>query len=56
MTPSPRRSRYDAIRQIASSPTAFFNKPSAGELETIFTEIAVDLQRGTSALIDNETP
>lgn len=47
---------YDAIRQIASSPAAFFNKPSAGELKTIFTEIAVDLQRGTSALIDNDTP
>ncbi len=45
---------YDAIRQIASSPTAFFNKPSAGQLKTIFTEIAVDLQRGTSALIDDD--
>jgi hypothetical protein len=53
---SPAITAYDAIRQIASSPSAFFNKPSAGELKTIFTEIAVDLQRGTSALIDNDTP
>ena len=53
---TPSITAYDAIRQIASSPAAFFNKPSAGELETIFTEIAVDLQRGTSALVDNETP
>ena len=51
---SPAITAYDAIRQIASSPTAFFNKPGPGELKTIFTEIAVDLQRGTSALIDND--
>jgi hypothetical protein len=53
---SPAITAYQAIQAIASSPSAFFNKPSAGELKTIFTEIAVDLQRGTSALIDNDTP
>jgi Flp pilus assembly protein TadG len=53
---SPAITAYQAIQAIASSPNAFFNKPSAGELKTIFTEIAVDLQRGTSALIDNDTP
>ena len=49
---SPAITAYDAIRQIASSPNAFFNKPDAGQLRTIFTEIAVDLAKGTSALID----
>ena len=51
-TESPSITAYDAIRQIASSPGAFFNKPDAGQLKTIFTEIAVDLAKGTSALID----
>jgi hypothetical protein len=51
-TESPSITAYDAIRQIASSPGAFFNKPDAGQLRTIFTEIAADLARGTSALID----
>lgn len=50
--PLPSITAYQAIQQIASSPGAFFNKPSAGELKSIFTEIAVDLARGTSALID----
>lgn len=49
---SPAITAYSAIQQIASSPSAFFNKPSAGQLKTIFTDIAADLQRGTSALID----
>ncbi len=49
---SPAITAYSAIQQIASSPAAFFNKPSAGQLKTIFTDIAADLQRGTSALID----
>ncbi|MGZ8783390.1 MAG: pilus assembly protein TadG-related protein [Gaiellaceae bacterium] len=49
---SPAITAYSAIQQIASSPAAFFNKPSAGQLKTIFTEIAADLARGTSALID----
>jgi hypothetical protein len=49
---SPAITAYDAIRQIASSPNAFFNKPDPGQLRTIFTEIAADLARGTSALID----
>jgi hypothetical protein len=49
---SPAITAYDAIRAIASSPNAFFNKPDPGQLRTIFTEIAADLARGTSALID----
>jgi Flp pilus assembly protein TadG len=53
---SPAITAYQAIQQIASSPSAFFNKPSPGQLKSIFTEIAVDLARGTSALIDDATP
>ena len=43
---------YTAIRDIAS-PGGFYNKPDPGQLRTIFTEIAADLQRGTAALIDD---
>ena len=49
---SPAITAYQAIQAIASSPAAFFNKPTPGQLKTIFTEIAADLARGTSALID----
>jgi hypothetical protein len=49
---SPSITAYSAIQQIASSPSAFFNKPGPGELQGIFTDIARDLARGTSALID----
>jgi hypothetical protein len=44
---------YSAIQQIAS-PNGFYNKPSAGELKTIFSQIGADLARGTSALIDDD--
>ncbi|MDX6438544.1 MAG: hypothetical protein QOF45_1127 [Gaiellaceae bacterium] len=44
---------YSAIQQIAS-PGGFYNKPSAGELKTIFSQIGADLARGTSALIDDD--
>lgn len=50
---SPAITAYQAISQIASSASTFFNKPSPGELESIFTDIAADLARGTSALIDD---
>jgi hypothetical protein len=55
---SPAITAYQALEQIATlrpdGTRAFFNKPSAGDLKGIFTEVAVDLQRGTSALIDND--
>jgi hypothetical protein len=51
---SPAITAASAIQQIASSPAAFFNKPSPGQLKSIFTEIAADLARGTSALIDDD--
>jgi hypothetical protein len=44
---------YSALQQIASSPATFHDKPSPGQLRTIFTDIARDIHKGTSALIDN---
>jgi hypothetical protein len=44
---------YQAIQQIAS-PGKFYNQPSPDELETIYTDIAAILARGTSGLIDND--
>ena len=43
---------YDAIRQIASDPKNFYNKPDPGQLNTIFTRIAADLARPAARLID----
>jgi Flp pilus assembly protein TadG len=39
--------------QAIASPGAFREQPNAAELKTIFTNIAADLARGTSALIDD---
>ena len=59
---SPAITAYSALQQIASPgkttepcyPTCgFYDKPSPGQLKTIFTDIAVDLQKGSSALIDD---
>ena len=51
---SPAITAYQAIEAIASSPATFYNKPTAGQLKTIFTDIASDLARGRSALIDDD--
>ena len=60
---SPAITAYSALQQIASSgkstepcyPTCgFYDKPSPGQLKGIFTEIAVDLQKGSAALIDDD--
>lgn len=53
-TESPAITATQALQQIASAPGTFFDKPTPGQLKTIFTDIAVDLRRGTSALIDND--
>jgi Putative Flp pilus-assembly TadE/G-like/von Willebrand factor type A domain len=45
---------YSALQQIASGPDKFFDKPSPGQLRTIFTQVAADIRKGASALIDNE--
>jgi hypothetical protein len=51
---SPFITAYDAVRLIATNDQAFFNKPNAGQLNTIYTQIAGDIS-GTR-LIDNNTP
>ena len=51
---SPAITAYATLQQIATSSTTFFDKPSPGQLRTIFTEIAADIARGTSGLIDND--
>ena len=47
-------SAYDTLRQIATDPKAFYNKPGPGELKTIFTEIASDVS-GTRLIDDSES-
>ena len=42
-----------ALPQIASSPSDFYNKPTPGQLNTIFTSIASDILQGTSRLVDD---
>jgi hypothetical protein len=50
---SPAITAYQALQQIASGPNQFCNKPSPGQLRTIFAAIAADLSRGSAALIDD---
>jgi hypothetical protein len=44
---------YQALQQIASGPDKFYDKPSPGQLRTIFNQVAADIRKGASALIDN---
>jgi putative Flp pilus-assembly TadE/G-like protein len=43
---------YSALQQIASGPDKFYDKPDPGQLKTIFTQVASDIRKGASALID----
>jgi hypothetical protein len=45
---------YSALQQIASGPDKFYDKPDPGQLRTIFTQVAADIRKGASALIDND--
>jgi hypothetical protein len=47
---------YSALQQIASSVGDFYTEPSAGDLSNVYLEIAADFSRGTSSLIDDDTP
>jgi hypothetical protein len=56
---NPVESGYDAftaIQAIATDTSNFYNKPNPGQLNTIFTRIAADLQRPAARLIDDSTP
>jgi hypothetical protein len=46
---------FDAMTSIASEPSNFYNQPDPGQLNTIFTRIAADLQRPAARLIDDES-
>jgi putative Flp pilus-assembly TadE/G-like protein len=50
---SPAITAYSALEQIASGPDKFYDKPSPGQLRTIFTQVAADIRKGASALIDD---
>ena len=52
---SPSITAYQALQQMASSSDAFYNQPTPGQLNTIFSHVAADIQRGSSGLIDNAT-
>ena len=49
---SPTITATSTLQQIAS-PGNFYDKPTAGQLNTIFTAIAADLTHGTSRLVDD---
>jgi hypothetical protein len=51
---SPAITAYQALQQIASNPTTFYNQPTPGQLRTIFTQIASDVTAGSAGLIDND--
>lgn len=48
----PNMNALQAMQRIATGPTTFYNKPTPGQLNTIFTQIAVDIFR-TAQLIDD---
>lgn len=50
---SPPITAYSALQQIASGPDKFYDKPDPGQLRTIFTQVASDIRKGASALIDD---
>jgi hypothetical protein len=47
---------YQALQQIASNAQSFYNQPTPGQLNTLFSQVAADIQRGSAGLIDNATP
>jgi len=42
-----------ALEGIAGDPSRFYNQPTAGQLDTIYTSVAADLLYGHSKLVDN---
>jgi putative Flp pilus-assembly TadE/G-like protein/von Willebrand factor type A domain-containing protein len=52
---SPAITAYRALQQIASNSQTFYNQPTPGQLNTLFAQVAADIQRGSAGLIDNNT-
>jgi Flp pilus assembly protein TadG len=50
---SPQITSYSTLSQIAS-PGNFYNKPDAGQVNTIFAAIVADISSGTSRLVDED--
>jgi Flp pilus assembly protein TadG len=44
------------LQAMATAPVNFYNKPLPGQLDTIFTQIAMDLSASRGRLIDNAAP
>jgi Flp pilus assembly protein TadG len=42
----------ETLSQIASAPDKFLQRPTSGELQTIFSAVAQDISQGTSSLIN----
>ena len=49
---TPNMNALEAMQRISSSAATFYNKPSPGQLNTIFASIAADIFR-TAQLIDD---
>jgi hypothetical protein len=54
--PAPTISVTTALTQIATNAGNFYNQPTPGQLNTIYTQIAADIGTGTSALTSDTTP
>jgi type II secretory pathway pseudopilin PulG len=46
-------SAEQALQQIATDSTTYYNKPNPGQLNTIFTSIAADISAGRARLVDD---
>jgi hypothetical protein len=47
---------YGALGGIATTPSNFYVKPTPGQLNSIYTDIAKDIAKGTSSLTADTTP
>ncbi len=47
---------YQAMQQMASASGNFYNQPTPGQLNTIYTQVASDLGHGASSLINDNAP
>jgi hypothetical protein len=52
---APSITAYQALQQIASGADTFYNQPSAGQLSTLFEQVAADIGRGAARLVPNDT-
>ncbi|HVN60284.1 MAG TPA: pilus assembly protein TadG-related protein [Gaiellaceae bacterium] len=53
---SPAITVYQAMQGMASTASDFYNQPTPGQLNTIYTQVASDLGHGASSLINDNAP